>query len=63
MHVFVYYFYTTAIDIWGVGCIFTEVLMGKPLFPGKSAVHQLELITDLLGTPSSDTISRACYII
>ncbi|KAJ0694857.1 putative mitogen-activated protein kinase CMGC-MAPK family [Helianthus annuus] len=50
--------YTTAIDIWGVGCIFAEVLTGKPLFPGKSAVHQLELITDLLGTPSSDTISR-----
>ncbi|KVH84931.1 Protein kinase-like domain-containing protein [Cynara cardunculus var. scolymus] len=31
---------------------------GKPFFPGKSVVHQLELITDLLGTPSSDTISR-----
>ncbi|XP_019057662.1 PREDICTED: mitogen-activated protein kinase 19-like [Tarenaya hassleriana] len=31
--------------------------MGKPLFPGKSIVHQLELITDLLGTPSLDTIS------
>ncbi|KAK1424043.1 hypothetical protein QVD17_19354 [Tagetes erecta] len=50
--------YTPAVDIWGIGCIFAEVLTGKPLFPGKSAVHQLELITDLLGTPSSDTISR-----
>ncbi|KAI3695302.1 hypothetical protein L1987_78297 [Smallanthus sonchifolius] len=50
--------YTPAVDIWGVGCIFAEVLIGKPLFPGKSVVHQLELITDLLGTPSSDTISR-----
>lgn len=50
--------YTPAVDIWGIGCIFAEVLMGKPLFPGKSVVHQLELITDLLGTPSSDTISR-----
>ncbi|KAK4804505.1 hypothetical protein SAY86_004322 [Trapa natans] len=49
--------YTPAIDIWGVGCIFAEVLIGKPLFPGKSVVHQLDLITDLLGTPSSDTIS------
>ncbi|XP_024966684.1 mitogen-activated protein kinase 15-like [Cynara cardunculus var. scolymus] len=50
--------YTPAVDIWGIGCIFAEVLTGKPLFPGKSVVHQLELITDLLGTPSSDTISR-----
>ncbi|XP_028106843.1 mitogen-activated protein kinase 19-like [Camellia sinensis] len=49
--------YTPAIDIWSIGCIFAEVLTGKPLFPGKSVVHQLDLITDLLGTPSSDTIS------
>lgn len=49
--------YTPAIDIWSIGCIFAEVLTGKPLFPGKSVVHQLELITDLLGTPSPDTIS------
>lgn len=49
--------YTPAIDIWSVGCIFAEVLTGKPLFPGKSVVHQLDLITDLLGTPSSDVIA------
>ncbi|CAF2123759.1 hypothetical protein BRARA_C02171 [Brassica rapa] len=50
--------YTPAIDIWSIGCIFAEVLMGKPLFPGKNVVHQLDLMTDLLGTPSLDTISR-----
>ncbi|PIN05460.1 Mitogen-activated protein kinase [Handroanthus impetiginosus] len=50
--------YTPAIDIWSIGCIFAEVLTGKPLFPGKNVVHQLDLITDLLGTPSMDTISR-----
>ncbi|GFQ06420.1 mitogen-activated protein kinase 19 [Phtheirospermum japonicum] len=49
--------YTPAIDIWSIGCIFAEVLTGKPLFPGKSVVHQLDLITDLLGTPSAETIS------
>ncbi|RAL38919.1 hypothetical protein DM860_015280 [Cuscuta australis] len=50
--------YTPAIDIWSIGCIFAEVLSGKPLFPGKNVVHQLDLMTDLLGTPSMDTISR-----
>ncbi|KAL1307606.1 mitogen-activated protein kinase 20 isoform X1 [Arachis ipaensis] len=50
--------YTPAIDIWSIGCIFAEVLLGKPLFPGKNVVHQLDLMTDLLGTPSLDTISR-----
>ncbi|KAL1299811.1 hypothetical protein HN51_044354 [Arachis hypogaea] len=49
--------YTPAIDIWGIGCIFAEVLTGKPLFPGKSVVHQLDLITDLLGTPSPEVIA------
>ncbi|KAI9075903.1 hypothetical protein K1719_042183 [Acacia pycnantha] len=49
--------YTPAIDIWSIGCIFAEVLTGKPLFPGKSVVHQIDLITDLLGTPSPETIS------
>lgn len=49
--------YTPAIDLWSIGCIFAEVLLGKPLFPGKSVVHQLDLITDLLGTPSFETIA------
>ncbi|XP_047080937.1 mitogen-activated protein kinase 13-like [Lolium rigidum] len=50
--------YTPAIDIWSIGCIFAEVLTGTPLFPGRNVVHQLDLITDLLGTPSSETLSR-----
>ncbi|KAH1062605.1 hypothetical protein AAZX31_02G269700 [Glycine max] len=50
--------YTPAIDIWSIGCIFAEVLIGKPLFPGKNVVHQLDLMTDLLGTPSLDAISK-----
>ncbi|KAL9239018.1 hypothetical protein vseg_013377 [Gypsophila vaccaria] len=50
--------YTPAIDIWSIGCIFAEMLTGKPLFPGKNVVHQLDLMTDLLGTPSAEAISR-----
>eukprot|EP00256_Glycine_max_P066872 XP_025981467.1 mitogen-activated protein kinase 20 isoform X1 [Glycine max] len=50
--------YTPAIDIWSIGCIFAEVLTGKPLFHGKNVAHQLDLMTNMLGTPSLDTISR-----
>nr|XP_043631695.1 mitogen-activated protein kinase 9-like [Erigeron canadensis] len=50
--------YTPAIDIWSIGCIFAEMLTGKPLFPGKNVVHQLDLMTDLLGTPPPETIAR-----
>lgn len=50
--------YTPAIDIWSIGCIFAEILTGKPLFPGKNVVHQLDLMTDMLGTPSAEAIAR-----
>ncbi|CBI26902.3 unnamed protein product, partial [Vitis vinifera] len=50
--------YTPAIDIWSIGCIFAEMLTGKPLFPGKNVVQQLDLMTDLLGTPSYESIAR-----
>ncbi|XP_020215780.1 mitogen-activated protein kinase 9 [Cajanus cajan] len=50
--------YTPAIDIWSIGCIFAEMLTGKPLFPGKNVVHQLDLMTDLLGTPPPESIAR-----
>ncbi|KMZ59526.1 Mitogen-activated protein kinase 17 [Zostera marina] len=51
--------YTPAIDIWSIGCIFAEILTRKPIFPGKNEIHQLDIITDLLGTPSTNCISRA----
>ncbi|XP_035541916.1 mitogen-activated protein kinase 9-like isoform X1 [Juglans regia] len=50
--------YTPAIDIWSAGCIFAEMLTGKPLFPGKNVVHQLDLMTDFLGTPAQESIAR-----
>lgn len=54
-----YFFqYTPAIDIWSIGCIFAELLTGKPLFPGKNVVHQLDLMTDFLGTPNAEAIAR-----
>ncbi|KMZ59523.1 Mitogen-activated protein kinase 15 [Zostera marina] len=50
--------YTPAIDIWSIGCIFAEILTGKPIFPGKNVVHQLDIMTDLLGTPPAKSVAR-----
>jgi len=44
--------YTKAIDIWAVGCILAEMLTGRPLFPGRDYSHQLDLILDVIGTPT-----------
>jgi len=46
--------YHGAIDLWSVGCIFAELVSRRPLFPGKSYVHQVQVILDVLGTPSKD---------
>ncbi|KAK2980451.1 hypothetical protein RJ640_028859 [Escallonia rubra] len=54
----IFWTYTPAIDIWSIGCIFAELLTGKPLFPGKNVVHQLDIMTDFLGTPSPEAIAR-----
>jgi len=41
-----------AIDVWAVGCILAEMLSGRPLFPGRDYSHQLDLILDVIGTPT-----------
>ncbi|XP_036690682.1 cyclin-dependent kinase 10 isoform X2 [Balaenoptera musculus] len=45
---------TTSIDMWAVGCILAELLAHKPLLPGTSEIHQVDLIVQLLGTPSEN---------
>ena len=36
--------YSTAVDVWSVGCIFAELLQHKPIFMGKSEIDQLNQI-------------------
>ncbi|GLB37382.1 putative protein kinase superfamily protein [Lyophyllum shimeji] len=50
--------YTTAIDVWSVGCILAELLGGKPIFKGRDYVDQLNQVLHYLGTPSEDTLRR-----
>lgn len=44
-------YYSTAVDVWSIGCIFAEMVTGKPLFPGDSEIDLLFKIFSLLGTP------------
>ena len=52
-----YKVYTKALDIWSVGCILGELLLRMPLLPGNDATHQLELIFNLIGTPTAEDIA------
>lgn len=47
--------YSTPVDIWSVGCIFAEMVNGRPLFPGSSDEDQLMKLFKVLGTPSKKT--------
>jgi len=47
--------YDFAVDSWGLGCIIAEVLLGVPLFKGKSEINQLKEIANLLGQPTIET--------
>ncbi|XP_013620963.1 PREDICTED: cyclin-dependent kinase G1 isoform X1 [Brassica oleracea var. oleracea] len=44
--------YSTAVDMWSIGCIMAELLSQKPLFPGKTELDQLQKIFAVLGTPT-----------
>lgn len=30
--------YTKGVDMWSMGCILAELLLGKPVFPGTSTI-------------------------
>ncbi len=48
--------YSTQIDVWSVGCVIAELMLGQPIFPGESGVDQLVEIIKVLGTPQKDQI-------
>ena len=48
--------YTTAIDMWGVGCVFGEMFKGRPILAGNSDLNQAQLIFDLVGAPTEENM-------
>ncbi|NXH42017.1 MK15 kinase, partial [Dicaeum eximium] len=61
--------YTKGVDMWSIGCILGEMLLGKPLFPGTSTMNQIEQILRVIPAPSPEGRTllqgktlRACII-
>lgn len=48
--------YTTAVDMWSLGCVFAELVLqkGKALFHGDVEERQIKLIYELCGTPNEE---------
>ena len=48
--------YDKSADVWSIGCILAELIIGKPIFPGNSTLNQLERIISFVGKPSRSDI-------
>ncbi|MFO0116794.1 MAG: protein kinase domain-containing protein [bacterium] len=49
-------YYGYKMDIWGVGCVFFEILSLYPLFPGDNELDQIHKIHDIMGTPPQELL-------
>ncbi|CAD8209274.1 unnamed protein product [Paramecium pentaurelia] len=48
--------YSKAVDMWSLGCILGEMIIGKAVFPGTSTINQIERIIELIGKPRQDEL-------
>lgn len=48
--------YTKGVDMWSLGCILGEMIVGKPIFPGTSTLNQIDRIMVVTGRPSPEDI-------
>jgi serine/threonine protein kinase len=50
--------YSEKIDIWSLGCILSELVTRRPLFPSKNSFGSLKLIFESLGVPSEEFLKQ-----
>lgn len=46
--------YGASVDLWSVGCVFAEILIGRPILKGRTEVEQLHKIFRLCGSPPEE---------
>lgn len=51
-----YHQYGSAVDVWSMGCIMGEMLMGKAVMPGKDYIDQLKLINKFIGSATEEDL-------
>ncbi|PXF46966.1 Extracellular signal-regulated kinase 1 [Gracilariopsis chorda] len=48
--------YSSAVDVWSVGCILAEIVLRRPLFPGNTYQEQLLKVAQTIGPPPQDMV-------
>ena len=48
--------YGYQVDMWSMGCIFGEMLTGKPIFTGTTTLNQIEKIAEMLSLPTTEEV-------
>jgi len=51
-------YYSYKMDIWGLGCVFFEIMSLYPLFPGTNELDQVAKIHQIMGTPGPDLLAH-----
>ena len=50
--------YDGAVDVWSAACVFAELFLGLPLFPGASTHDQISRVADMLGPQPDELLAR-----
>jgi renal tumor antigen len=51
-------YYNYKMDLWGVGCVFFEIVSLFPLFPGTNELDQIQKIHNIIGTPPAEFLAK-----
>ena len=51
--------YDYKIDIWSLGCVLAEMVIGRPLFAGRDEIDQILSIIEVLGLPPSYMLDKS----
>jgi serine/threonine protein kinase len=51
-------YYSYKMDIWGLGCVFFEIMSLYPLFPGTNELDQVAKIHQIMGTPGPELLAH-----
>ncbi|XP_053556038.1 homeodomain-interacting protein kinase 4-like [Bombina bombina] len=52
--------FSEKVDMWSLGCIMSELHLGRPLYPGRNEHEQISYICDTQGMPNSNLLTKGC---